>query len=93
MLNTCGGSSNGSSIAPASASSAGVNLSSEKVLVLNDRKLKTFLQNISIVSVEISVGDILVIFKSEWGTEARVLSRMTFDNNEENIILSAAALI
>ena len=63
------------------------------VRVLTDRKLKIFLQNISIVSVEMSVGDVFDIFISECDTGVLELSAITLRSKEVNITLSAAALI
>lgn len=55
-------------------SQAGENLSASKLLVLIDRRLKTFLQKMSIVSADISIADFLVIFMSVCDIGNRVLS-------------------
>lgn len=53
---------------------AGESRSSVKVRVLTHRKLKTFLQKLSIDSVEISITDFRIIFKSLCINGSRVLS-------------------
>jgi hypothetical protein len=55
-------------------SQAGEDLSASNVLVCSDRRLKTFLQKMSIVSADISIADFLVIFMSVCDMGNRVLS-------------------
>jgi hypothetical protein len=55
-------------------SQAGDDLSASNVLVCSDRRLKTFLQKMSIVSADISIADFLVIFMSVCDMGNRVLS-------------------
>jgi hypothetical protein len=55
-------------------SQAGEDLSASNVLVCSDRRLKTFLQKMSIVSADISIADFLVIFMSVCEMGNRVLS-------------------